>query len=349
MKGNARPSKWGGGRLCGGARGGVFGLKSGAMMHKRFAAYAWGVVAFNLAVIAWGAYVRASRSGDGCGSHWPLCNGEVIPTAAETKTLVEFTHRATSGLALLLVVGLFVWALRSFGRRHPARAWAALSLFFILIEALIGAVLVRYEFVAHNPSASRAVWMSIHLVNTFMLLASLALTAWWGVGRRGAFRVRGRGALAPFLIAALAGTIVLAVSGAVAALGDTLFPATSLAEGLRQDFSPAAGLLLRLRLMHPVIALVVGGFLLFVCSYVTRVPRELWVRRAAGALAASVMTQFLVGALNVAMLAPVWLQLVHLLLADFAWLSLVLLTACVFTSESPAPRESGAAALRSAA
>ncbi len=318
------------------------------MKHKWFASYAFGVVVFNLAVIVWGAFVRASRSGDGCGNHWPLCNGEVIPFAPESKTIVEFVHRATSGLALLAVLVLLVWALRRFGKRHPASVWAALSFFFILVEALIGAVLVRYQFVAGNPSASRAVWMSIHLVNTFMLLAALALTAWRAMDDWGEFRMRGRGALTPLLFAALAGTTLLAMSGAVAALGDTLYPAKSLAEGLRQDFSPAADLLLRLRLMHPVIALLVGGFLLFVCAHVTRTPQELPIRRTAGALAATVLVQFLVGALNVAMLAPVWLQLIHLLLADLAWLSLVLLTASVFTSELGAQDRLRATALPSA-
>ncbi|MFN8454080.1 MAG: COX15/CtaA family protein [Anaerolineae bacterium] len=74
----------------------------------RFAKYVWTVLAYNLAVILWGAFVRASGSGAGCGSHWPLCNGEVIPRTPQMETLVEFTHRLTSGLALLLVIGLTI-------------------------------------------------------------------------------------------------------------------------------------------------------------------------------------------------------------------------------------------------
>ncbi|HEX9001707.1 MAG TPA: COX15/CtaA family protein, partial [Blastocatellia bacterium] len=87
------------------------------MKFTRFAKFAWLVVAYNLMVIVWGAYVRASKSGDGCGSHWPLCNGEVIPLAPTVKTLVEFSHRLSSGLALLLTVVLVVWAFRAFARR----------------------------------------------------------------------------------------------------------------------------------------------------------------------------------------------------------------------------------------
>jgi len=240
------------------------------MRLSRFSAFAWGVVVFNLGVIVWGAYVRASLSGDGCGSSWPLCNNEVVPLGAGAKTLVEFTHRATSGVALLLVVALAVWALRALPKRHPARGAAVMSLGFIVVEALIGALLVRYQFVAGNPSASRAVWMAVHLVNTFLLLASLALTAWWASGGA-AVRLRRQGTLGLVVAGALAGTLVLAVSGAVAALGDTLFPAGSLAEGLRQDLSPAAHALVRLRVMHPLLALVVGGLVLYAASYANRV------------------------------------------------------------------------------
>ena len=304
------------------------------MKTNRFAAYAWVVVACNLAVIVWGAYVRASGSGAGCGAHWPLCNGEVLPRSAQGATLVEFTHRVTSGLALLLVVGLVVWAYRAYGKGHLVRTGAVLSLVFIVFEALIGALLVKYEFVAGNASASRAVWMAIHLVNTFLLLAWLALTAWWASSESGRVRLRGRGALAPIVGVALFGTILLAVSGAVAALGDTLFPSGSLAEGLTQDLSTTAHFLVRLRLLHPVIALIVGGFLLYTASYATRPPQDAWVKRWGGALAGFVLLQLLVGSINVALLAPVWLQLVHLLLADFTWLALVLMSASALASDA---------------
>jgi len=305
------------------------------MRLSRFSAFAWGVVVFNLGVIVWGAYVRASLSGDGCGSSWPLCNGEVVPLGAGAKTIVEFTHRATSGVALVLVVALVVWALRALPKRHPARGAAVMSLGFIVVEALIGALLVRYQFVAGNPSASRAVWMAVHLVNTFLLLASLALTAWWASGG-GAVRLRRQGTLGLVVAGALAGTLVLAVSGAVAALGDTLFPAGSLAEGLRQDLSPAAHALVRLRLMHPLLALVVGGLVLYAASYANRARAGAWVGRISGAAAALVLLQLLVGAFNVALLAPVALQLTHLLLADLMWIALVLLAASSLSEEAPA-------------
>jgi heme A synthase len=207
------------------------------MRLNRFAMYAWLVVAVNLLVIVWGAYVRASFSGDGCGSHWPLCNGEVIPTAPVIKTLVELTHRLTSGAALLLVVGLVWRSRRLFPKGDQVRRGAFWSLIFILIEALLGAALVKFNLVAGNASVARAFVMSIHLVNTFVLLALLSLTAWWAMGAP-PVRLRGQGKVNAIFAAGLCGTLLIAVSGAIAALGDTLFPARSLAEGMRQDFSP---------------------------------------------------------------------------------------------------------------
>ncbi|MGH9940817.1 MAG: COX15/CtaA family protein [Pyrinomonadaceae bacterium] len=297
------------------------------MKFNRVAVFAWGVVAWNLLVIVWGAYVRASVSGDGCGSHWPLCNGEVIPTTGLTKTLVELTHRLTSGVALILVIALVVRARRAFPAGHRVRAGAWVTLAFILIEALLGAALVKFELVAGNASMARAFVMSVHLVNTFLLLAAMSLTAWWASGGP-PLKVRGQGAAFVLLILGFFGTLLLAVSGAVAALGDTLFPARSLTEAFRQDLSPGAHVLLRLRLIHPGLAVLVGAYVLLMASYVSNFlrpgPRT---KKASSILIGLVLTQFAAGLLNVALLAPIWLQLVHLLLADLLWIALTLFAA----------------------
>src|SRR5690606_29028870 len=159
---------------------------------SRFAAFAWGVLAYNLLVVLWGAWVRVTGSGAGCGSHWPLCNGEVVPRSAGVETLVEFTHRLTSGVALLAVVALLLWAVRAYPAGHPVRRGARLSMGFMILEALVGGGLVLLELVADNASMARAYWMVAHLVNPFLLLGVLALTAWWAWG--GAeVRLRGQG------------------------------------------------------------------------------------------------------------------------------------------------------------
>src|SRR5947209_15255513 len=153
------------------------------MGRRRFAAYAWCVLAYNVFVVLWGAFVRATGSGAGCGNHWPLCTGTVIPRAPALQTVIEFTHRATSGLALISVAILLVWAWQAFPRKHPARTGAVLAVVFMVTEALLGAALVLLEHVAQNKSAGRGISISLHFVNTLTLLAVLALTAWWAGGR----------------------------------------------------------------------------------------------------------------------------------------------------------------------
>ncbi|MGE0886198.1 MAG: COX15/CtaA family protein [Blastocatellales bacterium] len=305
------------------------------MKLSRFAKYAWGVVAFNLVVILWGAYVRASSSGAGCGSHWPLCNGEVIPRSPTIKTLVEFSHRLSSGLALLLTIGLLVWAFRAFARKHPARTYAALSMFFMLMEAAVGAALVLFEYVAENKSIGRALWMSGHLINTFLLVAMLTLTAWTASTEERA-TLRDQGGINWLFAVAILGTLILGVSGAVTALGGTLFPVTSLAEGLKQDLSPTAHVLIRLRFFHPFIAIAVSALLVLTAALARAWRGSVTVNKLSSALIAMVAVQLLAGLVNLLLHAPIWLQIVHLLLSDLIWIALVLLS---FTALTQPARE----------
>src|SRR5262245_51786483 len=301
----------------------------------RFAKYAWGVLAANLGVVLWGAYVRASGSGAGCGSHWPLCTGVVVPRSPSIATLIELTHRATSGIALLLVFGLFVWSRRVASPRSPVRLGAAFALVFMLGEALLGAGLVLFELVAHNDSLTRAFSLAAHLLNTFLLLGSLTLTAWWASGGD-QLRVEPRRATTWFVGAGLLGMLLVGMTGAITALGDTLFPAASVMEGIRQDTSPTAHLLIRLRVLHPALAAGVGTYLLALATWIASRRTNPETTRFAWVVAALVIAQWLVGLTNIALLAPIWLQLSHLLLADLLWITLALLGAALLTQPATA-------------
>ena len=297
----------------------------------RLARFAWGVVADNLAVILWGAYVRATGSGAGCGAHWPLCNGEVIPRGASVTTLVEFSHRATSGLALVAVVVLLIWVWRAVPKGAPARAAAGFTMFFMLTEAGVGAGLVLFELVADNASMARALFMAVHLMNTFALVASLTLTAHWLSG--GApVRIGGRRSAAALLALGAFGLILVGTSGAVAALGDTLYPADTLAEALAADLSPTSHFLIRLRFLHPAIALVTAFGLIAMVRPLQAGGRGGRIGRLVIALA---VVQLAIGGVNVILLAPVWMQMLHLLAADTLWIAFVLLGAEVL-GEQPA-------------
>lgn len=314
-----------------------------ATRRRRFTRFAWGVLAYNVLVVLWGAVVRASLSGDGCGSHWPLCNGEVIPSEPVTKTLIEFSHRITSGVALLLVILLVWFARRVFDKWHTARRAASIALFFTITEAVIGAGLVIFGLVANDDSVARAILLSTHLVNTFILLAALALTAWWASEETHRARLRTKQIAMEsgqwVFIFALGGMLLLGVSGAIAALGDTLFPAASLAQAWSDDANGAAHMLVRLRVLHPLIAVLVAANLLWAVWLVLQSLRDAGstspegagrLRFLAWAVVALVFVQMLAGGINVLLLAPAWMQVIHLLLADALWIAFVLLTAARF-------------------
>jgi cytochrome c oxidase assembly protein subunit 15 len=300
----------------------------------RLARFARATLAWNVAVILWGAFVRASGSGAGCGAHWPLCNGEIVPRAPALETMIEFTHRLTSGAALLLVVVLAIWVWRARPRGHLARRAAFASLVFILLEAAVGAALVLFRLVAQNESGARALFMAGHLVNTFLLLAALALTFHWvGSGappRRDALSRHGGVFALALVLLVLVGT-----SGAVAALGDTLYPARSLLAGLGDDLAPTTGLLVRLRLLHPILGAAGALAAALAAARVLQSTDIAGPRRWAWTVAGLALVQVAAGLLNVVLLAPVWMQILHLFLADVLWIALVLLAAQAFALATP--------------
>ncbi len=298
------------------------------MQLSRFAKFAWAVLVWNVIVVLWGAFVRATGSGAGCGNHWPLCNGEVVPASPQVETLIELSHRLTSGVALIGVLVLLIWAFRAFPRRHPVRYGAVVSAVFILTESLVGAGLVVFGWVAEDTSAERALVVSIHLFNTFLLVASLAVTAWWASDQR-PIALPGRSWIVWALRVGLLGVLVIGITGAITALGDTLFPAASLAEGLRQDMDPSQHFLIQLRVYHPLLSILVGVYLLVVTRVLRSQDTSPTVDRLGRILSIVIVVQLAAGFVNVLLLAPVWMQIVHLLLADLVWISLVLLSASV--------------------
>lgn len=289
-----------------------------APANPRFSRFAWGVAVYNVFVILWGAFVRATGSGAGCGSHWPLCNGVVVPRDPATATVIEFTHRLTSGLALILVIGAAVWAFRLFPKGSWVRKASLAAVALILVEALLGAGLVLLELVDQNKSIGRAVYLCAHLTNTLLLLGALISTAWLGA------RPDWKPAAGPFrkkLNAGLWLAILAGVTGALAALGDTLYPAISLLEGVKDDFAHGSPALLRLRLFHPVLAGLAGAYLVWLATSIAKQAN----RPSARFLFGIVFVQLLAGLVNVLLLAPVWMQLLHLGLGNLLWAALVVL------------------------
>jgi heme A synthase len=199
-------------------------------------------------------------------------------------------------------------------------------MFFMVTEALVGAGLVLLELVADNISIARAASISIHLVNTFILLGCLTLTAWWASGGK-PIHLTGKKTYVLLLGLGFIGMLILGISGALTALGDTLFPVGSLVEGISQDFSSSAHFLVRLRILHPSIAVLVSIYLLVVSGWIMLRNGNSDNKFLGRVVSGLIVLQLLAGLINVYLLAPVWMQLVHLFLSDIIWITLVIFAA----------------------
>jgi cytochrome c oxidase assembly protein subunit 15 len=281
--------------------------------------FAWLTLAFMVLVVLWGAVVRATSSGAGCGANWPLCNGDFFPQHPRLATVIEFTHRSMSGICTFLVLVLLAWTFFATERSHRARRAILWSTALLVSEAFFGAVLVLRHYVEKNISLGRVVMQSIHFTNTMLLLAALALTAWFLGQDRTSSSIHLAPESKPTAILAIITTIIVGATGSLAALADTLFPTTSLRAAIGQDFAASSPLLVRMRWVHPAataisllcIILLTRGFKTWLCRLITGL----------------LMMQVVLGMADVLLLAPVWMQVVHLLGADLYWIALVALAA----------------------
>ena len=267
------------------------------MKYKNWMILFW---VFTLVVIAWGAWVRISHSGDGCGDHWPKCLGEFIPDATETKTWVEYSHRLTSGLYGLIVIFL-AW---KFGRSNTPATTRKLSwtlLLLMLIEAGLGALLVKKNLVTVNDSIERLVVMSLHQLNSFLLTGVTYVLA-LSFFKKVEFKLSSKVIL--FLI--------ICMTGAIAALSTTLFPSISLLEGILKDFHEDSHIFLKLRILHPLLAVSIAGYLAyyFFDKNKTRLALEFFIA-------------IIIGIVTLLTLSPIGLKLTHLLMAHYIWARLL--------------------------
>jgi heme A synthase len=296
------------------------------MKLSRFATYAWLTLLVTFVVILWGDVVQATGSGDGCGAHWPVCNGEVLPAFAGRETVIEFTHRLTSGFVFLMSAGLFVWSRRAFPKGHLVRKGANFSLFFMFTESLVGAALVLFRLVGQDASLTRAIVAPIHLVNTLFLIGAITLTAWFASGGK-PFRWRHQGAVSSLLITGFVSLVVIAVMGAITSLGDAIFPVRNTAEAMERSMTAGEHFLVRLRIYHPFAAIGLGLFIIVAARVIATLRPTPTAQNLSLAIFVIYLLQLAAGFLNVALNAILPTQLLHLFLADSLWMLWVLLTA----------------------
>lgn len=283
------------------------------------------LLGYALLIILWGAWVRISGSGDGCGPHWPLCQGQIwidSSFTAQAKTLIELAHRIKSGLFGILVVVLFFWARRIFPSEHSGRKAALLALILTITEALLGAKLVLLGLVADNSSAMRAFSMSLHLGNTLFLI--YALTACWqsnNINQKNQFPwPKGLVLLSHCCL------LIIAITGSWAALASTLFPSESLLNGLAADFSSESHWLLRIRIIHPVLALCLSLFSLYLLEKLKECSSNAEYKSSVRKTTILIIIVVFVGMSTLLTGSPTILKILHLLSADLAWISLALLS-----------------------
>ncbi len=298
-----------------------------------FSRYAWFFLFYNLYAVLGGAYVRASGSGAGCGEHWPLCNGEIVPNFSTFHTVIEYSHRISSAILGIGSVVLLIWAVRITKAGDPVRKAAIVAFSFVVFEALLGAGLVIFKLVAYNSSILRTVVMSLHLVATFILIASIALTAAWSseLINIGKIRLADKRLVPASLI--ILGMFIIGMTGAITALGDTLFKPNYVGEGLVSDFYQASHFLKSLRVIHPILAVVITIFTVFTAWYLTNKNSSAVHKKLLFILTVIFIVQIISGFVNIALLAPVWMQMVHLLLADLTWIICVLFYSQVLSEE----------------
>jgi heme a synthase len=306
--------------------------RHGAPDTRAVSRFAWVTLGYFILVVLWGAVVRATDSGGGCGANWPLCNGDYFPHHPRLATMIEFAHRSSSGVCSFLTIALGVWTFWRTPKGHKARKALLWAGFFLVTEALLGAALVLRHWVEANVSTGRTIAQSIHFTNTLLLMGALALTARFL--RRGDGEAEGSKAAA---LSAVVATIAVGATGSLAALADTLFPSPTLMAALRADLAAGAPVLIRMRWLHPAAAVV--GF----CCVVWLLRGVRW-GALSKAVAALLAVQFVLGVGDVLLLAPTWMQVLHLLGADLYWVALVVAAAgVVWPTDAPGyvapPRE----------
>ena len=260
-----------------------------------------------------GAIVRATGSGDGCGSTWPTCKGRVIPELSDIPELIEFSHRAVSGILLVVTLIIFLKT-RDLGKNNLKKVISNYLTFFVVLEAVIGAVIVLFEWVGLNSSLPRIVAVPIHLVNTFGLLA--CFIALYKVVKDDLQSIKG--IVDNQFLVVLCLFLLSGATGSITALADVLFPSESFIQGFVEDFDETSELLTRLRILHPIVASLLSITLFFESNRLKKT-----YKLNTKSLKLMVLVAVTLGVVNV--LSNIWLPLsvLHLAIADFLWITYI--------------------------
>ena len=302
--------------------------------RRKYRSFAWSVLVFNVLVVLGGAIVRATGSGDGCGESWPMCTDRIIPANPGVETVIEFSHRITSALAIFGVIALFVFAVRLYEKGHRVRNAAAASLALLLFESVLGALLIVFGWVDQDASIGRMIVVPIHLLNTYILVGALTITAWWSSGNLGPTKPVDTRTRRSLILGAI-GLLLIGAIGALNALSDSLYPAESFFSGIAEEFSGDAPWLLQVRILHPIVAIAVGFGVAYVAMRLAATATDR-TKRFGAVVGGLILLQFVVGLVNVMLAAPLETQVIHLAIADTIWIVYLIFGASLLGERVPA-------------
>ncbi len=299
-----------------------------------FSKYALLYLIYNIYTILGGSYVRATNSGAGCGKHWPLCGGKVIPNFYFIHTLIEFSHRISSALVTVGGILLVAWSFYIYEKGNKIRHCSLGVLFFIFLEALLGALLVLLGLVAKNNSNLRLIFMPLHLVTTFLLLATLVITYVWSKNYPSEFHLKNKPIKKS--ITSLLLLLFISCTGSITALSDTLFRPNYISENFINDIIFSQNILKILRSFHPILAIIISYILIKLLFSIKTYKNQLNEKNYITTnnyfkiFIGLTVIQIVIGFTNIFLLIPVWTQIIHLLTADLIWIYAIFFINSVF-------------------
>ena len=273
-------------------------------LFKKYLIFLW---FYSILVVVWGAWVRISNSGDGCGESWPLCNNLILPDTSNVHTLIEFIHRVSTGTYGVLILVLVLWAFKIFKPKHPVRKITVFVLSLTILEALIGAMLVMFGLVGENTGFSRLTVMSLHQVVSVLLTGSIMRTY---------YTTKLCTRPSPWVLVIKVLFLLIVATGGITALSNTHFPSNSIIEGFLSDIDRSSHILLRIRVIHPIMAI---SFFVAILFMLKKLYKNFEYRIYAKHLTLALSIGVLVGILTLITLSPTYMKLVHLVVAHAIW------------------------------
>ena len=291
--------------------------------------FAWFVLLLTILVIISGDIVQITGSGAGCGESWPKCNNELLPDVTNKNTIIEFIHRILTTIVGFCIIALALFARILLGKNHFCTKATYTAIFFLVTEILIGAMLVRFGWVEFDMSWGRVIVDSLHVLNTFFLVATLASSTQYKSGTYLSNYLKNTRTL----IIAVIIFLIIAVTGALNSLADLLYIESMPASQKNNIYN----FLISVRALHPFIAITGGITIAYIFLTFSDRLLAIYQKKLIIIILATIGVQFFIGILNIFLMTPLIIQIIHLVLANILWISIVLFIVDRMTNEIEHP------------